>query len=130
MNMKTIPRYLQPKISGGSCAHGLTVARCGLTRYVVLLEALGVGYFSQITVLCTRCVLGSQHTGAPNKGSPAQSLVTEAHPAILHHLLVAYIGIGTTSKWQKKSNFKNRETVLNQYKNNSRHLQQKRSKSI
>ena len=99
--MKIIPRYLQPKSSGVSCAHGLTVARCGLTRYVVLLEALGVGYFSQMTVHCTRCVLGSQYTGAPSKGSPARSLVAEAHPAILHHLLVVHIGIGTKSNWQK-----------------------------
>ena len=49
----------------------LTLACCGLTRYIVLLEALGVGYLSQITVHCTRCVLGSRHTGAPSKGSPA-----------------------------------------------------------
>ena len=40
-----------------SCAQGVIVARFGLMRYMMLLEALGVGYFS-----LKRCVLWVTNT--------------------------------------------------------------------
>ena len=42
------------------------------------------------TVHCTGSVLGSL-SGASSQGSSAWSLVDEAHPAILHHLLFVHI---------------------------------------
>ena len=46
--------------------------------------------FINRTVHCTGCVLGSL-SGASSQGSSAWSLVDEAHPAILHHLLFVHI---------------------------------------
>ena len=59
-------------------------------RYMLMLEALGVSYFSQINLRSTG--VGDLHVVYEAVGIHI-SLVTEAQPAILHHFWLAHLQV-------------------------------------